>query len=122
MGAPYMFKAIFTTSIARTTPAQKPRGRNKIIFFPAADIGVGIGVPIITIQLQTFGKLLKKGEDYAVPLCKLLTSRTNLGVDRAVCPLFQQPHHAIRNPSGSRIPRSSSALPPGPSPLPCAGR
>jgi hypothetical protein len=50
-----MFRAIFTTSIARTTPAQKPRGRNKIIFFPAADIGVDIGVFIITIQLQTFG-------------------------------------------------------------------
>jgi hypothetical protein len=26
--------------MARTTPAQKPRGRNKIIFFPVADIGV----------------------------------------------------------------------------------
>ena len=50
MGAPYMFRAILTTSMARTTPAQKPRGRNKIIFFPAADIGVDIEVPIITIQ------------------------------------------------------------------------
>src|SRR5690242_4231030 len=32
--------------MARTTPAQKPRGRNRIIFFTAADIGVeDIGVP-----------------------------------------------------------------------------
>jgi hypothetical protein len=35
-----MFRAIFTTSMARTTPAQKPRGRNRIIFFPTADIGL----------------------------------------------------------------------------------
>src|SRR6185437_11956557 len=33
MGAPYRSRAIFTTSIARTTPAQKPRGLRRIIFF-----------------------------------------------------------------------------------------
>src|ERR1700678_3907337 len=32
MGAPYKSRAIFTTSIARTTPAQNPRGVNRIIF------------------------------------------------------------------------------------------
>jgi hypothetical protein len=47
-----MFKAIFTTSIARTTPAQKPRGRNKIIFFPAAVEGVEDIALIITTQLR----------------------------------------------------------------------
>jgi hypothetical protein len=33
MGAPYKSSAIFTTSMARTTPAQKPLGLNRIIFF-----------------------------------------------------------------------------------------
>ena len=35
MGAPYASNAIFTTSIARTTPAQNPRGLNKMIFLGA---------------------------------------------------------------------------------------
>src|ERR1041385_7041614 len=45
MGAPYMSRAIFTTSMARTTPAQKPRGLNRMIFFTATDIGVAMEVP-----------------------------------------------------------------------------
>ena len=34
---------------------------------------------------------LKRGTDYSVPARNLMTSPTSLGVDRAVCPLFQQP-------------------------------
>ena len=37
-------------------------------------------------------RLRKKGTDYSVPSRKLPTSRTIVGVDRAVCPLF----HSIR--------------------------
>ena len=54
-----MFRAIFTTSIARTTPAQKPRGRNKIIFFPAAVEGVDGIASIITTRLQWAGPAFK---------------------------------------------------------------
>jgi len=32
-GAPYRFRTILTTSMARTTPAQNPRGRRRMIFF-----------------------------------------------------------------------------------------
>src|SRR5579863_3366159 len=45
MGAPYRFRAIRTTSMARTTPAQKPRGLNRIIFL-AETTGAGMAVVI----------------------------------------------------------------------------
>src|SRR5579862_4696141 len=45
MGAPYRFRAIRTTSMARTTPAQKPRGLNRIIFL-AETTGAGMTVVI----------------------------------------------------------------------------
>ena len=40
-------RAIFTTSIARTTPAQNPRGLSRMIFFPAE--------PSITVTLSDIG-------------------------------------------------------------------
>ena len=47
MGAPYAPKAIFTTSMARTTPAQNPRGFRSRIFFSPVVFGAivfkGIG-------------------------------------------------------------------------------
>src|SRR5271170_27286 len=45
MGAPKVSRAIFTTSIARTTPAQKPRGlsrRTRFSIFEASDGGLGV--------------------------------------------------------------------------------
>src|SRR5579885_1416175 len=41
MGAPERLSAIFTTSIARTTPAQNPRGVNRIIFLLGVSVMLG---------------------------------------------------------------------------------
>src|SRR5665213_2836958 len=48
---------------------------------------------------------MKKGtaERDSVPSRNLVTSRTSLGVDRAVCPLFQQSHLACAHLSPTRL-------------------
>src|SRR5208337_756393 len=46
MGEPYRSSAILTTSIARTTPAQKPRGRKRITFLPVVPVGCIWIVPL----------------------------------------------------------------------------
>gem|GEM_PF-254923 len=42
------------------------------------------------MKIKLHRTLLKKGTDCSVPSRNFVTSRTSLGVDRAVCPLFQQ--------------------------------
>src|SRR6185369_17979303 len=72
MGAPYRPNAIFTTSIARTTPAQKPRGRKRIIFFfgmvSGANAALAMGSNIITVWPSTVTPMsfaLKRFERHA---------------------------------------------------------
>src|ERR1700744_113624 len=53
MGAPYRSRAILTTSMARTTPAQKPRGFRRMIFFvlpltgrKPVEVGASSSIPV----------------------------------------------------------------------------